>query len=80
MPPITGTAWRAPHYSGRTKGKYAHAFRENANMPDLDETYGKVTIDDVRLSPSMVRTLMAQSALPSVNNRVRPIDCPAKAA
>lgn len=59
------------------EGIHVHAFRETTGMPELDETYGKVIIDSVKLSPSMVRTLMAQSALPSLNNRVRPINCPA---
>jgi hypothetical protein len=58
------------------EGIHVHAFRENTSMPELDETYGEVTIDGERLSPSMVRILMAQSALPSLNDRVRPIDCP----
>jgi hypothetical protein len=44
-------------------------------MRTLDETYGKVTIDGVTLSPAMVRTLMAQSALPSLAKRVLSIDC-----
>jgi hypothetical protein len=30
----------------------------------------------VKLNASMVRTLMAQSALPSLTKRVLPIDCP----
>ncbi len=58
------------------EGIHVHTFRENTGMPALDETYGRVTIDGVKLSPSMVRTLMAQSALPSLTNRVLPIDCP----
>ena len=58
------------------EGIHVHAFRENTGMPALDETYGRVTIDGVKLNASMVRTLMAQSALPSLTNRVLPIDCP----
>jgi hypothetical protein len=53
-----------------------HAFDESGEQPDSDETYGEVTIDGVRLAPSMVRVLMAQSALPSLRNRVMSIDCP----
>jgi hypothetical protein len=58
------------------EGIHVHAFRENTGMPALDETYGRVTIDGVKLNASMVRTLMAQSALPSLTNRVLPIECP----
>ncbi len=58
------------------EGIHVHAFRENTGMPALDETYGRVTIDGVKLNASMVRTLMAQSALPSLTKRVLPIDCP----
>jgi transposase-like protein len=58
------------------EGIHVHAFRNSNNEPELDETYGEVTIDGVALDPSMVRVLMAQSALPSLNNRVLPIGCP----
>src|SRR5208282_929360 len=58
------------------EGIHVHAFRENTGMPALDETYGRVTIDGMKLNASMVRTLMAQSALPSLTKRVLPIDCP----
>lgn len=58
------------------EGIHVHAFRESTGMPALDETYSRVTIDGVKLNSSMVRTLMAQSALPSLTNRILPIDCP----
>jgi len=57
------------------EGIHVHAFRENGS-PDPDETYGEVTIDGVKLNPTMVRVLMAQSALPSIRNRVVSISCP----
>jgi hypothetical protein len=57
-------------------GIHVHAFREPGNEPDPDETYGEVTIDGENLDPEMVRTLMAQSALPSLKSRVQSIDCP----
>lgn len=64
--------------SDRTEeeGIHVHAFSEGGREPERDETYGEVTIDGVTLDPSMVRVLMAQSALPSIKNRVLPIDCP----
>jgi hypothetical protein len=58
------------------EGIHVHAFRESGDQPDLDDTYGEVVIDGVSLDSSMVRILMAQSALPSLKNRVLPIDCP----
>lgn len=64
--------------SGRTEeeGIHVHAFRKNGNQPEVDETYTQVTIDAVNLDPAMVRILMAQMVLPSLKNRVLPIDCP----
>lgn len=58
------------------EGIHVHAFPRNGGHPNPDETYGTVTIDGVKLDPSMVRVLMAQSALPSIKNRVLPIVCP----
>lgn len=57
------------------EGIHVHAFFQSGN-PDPDETYGEVTIDGVKLNPTMVRVLMAQSALPSIRNRVVSISCP----
>jgi hypothetical protein len=59
------------------EGIHVHAFRESADQPDLDETYGEVVIDGVKLDPLMVRILMAQSALPSLKSRILSISCPA---
>ena len=58
------------------EGIHVHAFVSEGAMPALDETYARVTIDGVSLDPMMVRTLMAQEALPSIRDRVQPIDCP----
>lgn len=57
------------------EGIHVHAYGEDVH-PKLDETYGQVVIDGVRLSPSMVRMLMAQRALPSLKGRIQSIDCP----
>jgi transposase-like protein len=59
------------------EGIHVHGFRDNPLEPVFDETFGKVTIDGVTLNPEMVRIRMAQSALPSLNGRVLPIECPA---
>jgi hypothetical protein len=58
------------------EGIHVHAFGKDLNEPELDETYGRVTIDGVELDATMVRFLMAQRALPSLKGRVRSVDCP----
>lgn len=58
------------------EGIHVHAFREPCDQPTLDETYGEVVIDGIKLDALMVRVLMAQSALPSLKGRVLPITCP----
>jgi hypothetical protein len=70
-------------WTGETReesGIHVHAFLEGALEPELDETYGEVSIDGVGFEPSMVRILMAQNTLPSLKNRVRSIICPSCAA
>jgi hypothetical protein len=59
------------------EGIHVHAFLDGQNNPELDETYGRVIIDGVRLDPEMVRVLMAQSVMPSLKDRIRSIECPA---
>lgn len=58
------------------EGIHVHAFRYSCDEPELDETYGEVVIDGTKLDPMMVRVLMAQSALPSLKNRLVSLDCP----
>jgi hypothetical protein len=60
------------------EGIHVHAFREEGGRAVLgeDETFAAVVIDGVSLDPLMVRTLMAQSALPHIVDRVRAIKCP----
>jgi hypothetical protein len=58
------------------EGIHVHAFRKSGSKPEMDETYGEVMIDGMRLDPEMVRVMMAQSALPSLNGRVQAIVCP----
>jgi hypothetical protein len=59
------------------EGIHLHAFLQGKKEPELDETYGEVIIDGVRLDPEMVRVLMAQNVMPSLKDRVRSIGCPA---
>lgn len=42
----------------------------------IDETFSQVEIDGIDLDPVMVRTLMAQSALPWLDGRIVSCDCP----
>jgi hypothetical protein len=58
-------------------GIHVHAFRTPSAEPDLDDTFSQVTVDGEILDPALVRILMAQSALPHLQHRVRSIDCPA---
>jgi len=58
------------------EGIHVHAFFEGAPMPEVDETYGKVTIDGITLDPVMVRLFMAQSIMPSIKDRVIAVTCP----
>lgn len=57
-------------------GIHVHAFLKSGDEPELDDTYGTVLIDGVRLDPLMVRVMMAQSVLPSLKNRTMPLICP----
>jgi hypothetical protein len=66
--------WTSDH--SEEEGIHVHAFRESNDQPDLDETYGEVVIDGIKLDPLMVRVLMAQSALPSLKSRILSINCP----
>ena len=56
-------------------GIHLHAFAGLNQQPTLDETYSKVTVDGVTLDPVMVRVLMAQKALPSLNGRIATLSC-----
>jgi hypothetical protein len=47
------------------EGIHVHAFKKDvaSHHPDVDETYGKVTIDGTTLDPMMVRLYMAQAVI-----------------
>ena len=58
------------------EGIHVHAFQTDSQAePTIDGTFQEVTIDGVRLDPVMVRVLMAQNAMPSLENRVRSMNC-----
>ena len=56
-------------------GIHVHAFEVNGETRSLDDTYSEVVIDGISLDPVMVRTLMAQSALPHLENRIVRLTC-----
>jgi len=58
------------------EGIHIHAFGSDETRPVIDDTFGTVIIDDVELDATMVRTFMAQSALPHIAGRVTSISCP----
>jgi len=57
------------------EGIHVHAFKGEDSKPDVDDTFSTVTIDGVTLDPVMVRTLMAQNALPHIAGRVFSMRC-----
>ncbi|WP_339749091.1 hypothetical protein [uncultured Rubinisphaera sp.] len=57
------------------EGIHVHAFLKDSEEPDLDDTFREVTIDGIQLDPNMVRVLMAQSVMPSLEGRVQPLSC-----
>ncbi len=56
-------------------GVHLHAFSNDSACPALDETYGELEIDGVKLNEHHVRTFMAQRALPHLSGRVQSISC-----
>jgi transposase-like protein len=58
------------------EGIHIHAFRYDGDDDPLDDTFSEVIVDGVELDPVMVRTLMAQSALPHLKGRIGSHDCP----
>lgn len=67
--------WTGEH--SEADGIHIHAYRESRPEPEVDETYREVVIDGIPLDAKMVRVLMAQNVMPSLNGRVRSFDCPA---
>lgn len=57
-------------------GLHFHAFLKQTEWPDVDETYGTVTLDGFGLDAEQVRHLMAQRALPFLNGRIASLSCP----
>lgn len=58
------------------EGIHIHVANEDGSENIFDDTYSRVTIDGINLDPAMVRTLMAQSALPHIAGRLKDVRCP----
>ena len=58
------------------EGIHVHAFKYDGDADPVDDTFSEVIIDGVTLDAMMVRTLMAQSALPHLKGRIVALDCP----
>ncbi len=57
-------------------GIHIHAFENDTKPPTIDETFRRVRIDGITLDPMLIRTLMAQTALPHTYGRVVDASCP----
>jgi hypothetical protein len=57
------------------EGIHVHAFITEGGKPEIDDTFSRVTIDGINIDPTMVRFLMAQSALPHITGRVINVQC-----
>jgi hypothetical protein len=59
------------------EGIHVHAYlTEDQAEPTVDDTFREVTIDGIQFDPFMVRVLMAQHVMPSLEGRVRSMNCP----
>jgi transposase-like protein len=58
-----------------SEGIHVHA-RDSVGDLTIDDTYGSVEIDHVRLDPELVRLLMVQRTIPSVCSRIVSLSCP----
>ena len=57
-------------------GIHLHGFvGHTEEMPELDDTFARVSIDGIALDAEQVRHYMAQSAMPHLEGRVQPLVC-----
>lgn len=57
------------------EGIHLHAFMEDG-FRRHDDTYSEVIIDGIALDPLMIRTFMAQKAIPHIQGRITTLKCP----
>lgn len=66
--------WTAPR--AEEEGIHIHAYMtDESDSIVIDDTFSAVTIDDISLDPTMVRSFMAQSSLPHISGRVINVRC-----
>lgn len=65
--------WTAPVLE--EEGIHVHCYSDTGERI-IDDTFGTVLIDGVKLSPEMVRFFMAQSALPHLRDSLYSLVCP----
>lgn len=70
-PALLWTAQRAEE-----EGIHVHALDDEGSSTLIDDTFSRVVIDGTEIDAAMVRTLMAQSALPHIAGRVVGMQCP----
>jgi transposase-like protein len=58
------------------EGIHVHGVCKDGGRDVPDDTFSRVTVDGIKLDPAMVRTLMAQNALPHIAGRVKDVNCP----
>ena len=66
--------WTSPGIE--EEGIHVHCYAHDRLIPDIDDTFSKVTVDGVALDAVQVRTFMAQMALPHCRAVVTALDCP----
>ena len=57
-------------------GVHFHGFYKRVTTPTVDETFGVIDIDGIKLDPEMVRHLMAQQGLPYLLPNLCSLTCP----
>lgn len=56
-------------------GIHVHLYEHGVEKPLVDQTYGAVTIDGIKLDPRAVRVFMVQQQAPIVRDRLDSLDC-----
>lgn len=57
------------------EGIHVHAFKAGTPVPIVDETYQRVEIDGISISPSEARVFMIQQSLPHLSGAIDSLSC-----
>jgi hypothetical protein len=52
-----------------------HAFKAGTPVPTVDDTYQRVEIDGISISPTMARVFMVQQSLPHLSGAIQSLKC-----